>query len=107
MTASTTYKRYLAYHGRLHYGNSAWCAEESDDDDWFQIDLGTTYQICGAATQGNGDPSQNEYVTKFMLSYSYDGSSSWSKYTSTGGSKKVGKKARVLVSRGMTTAITT
>lgn len=103
MTANTTYKGYPAYHGRLHYGNSAWCAEESADDDWFQIDLGTTYQICGAATQGNGDPSQNEYVTKFMLSYSYDGSSSWSKYTGTGGSKKVGKKHV----RGTNTAITT
>ncbi|XP_073250494.1 lactadherin-like [Porites lutea] len=87
MTASTRYSGHPAYHGRLHYPNSAWCAKDSaEDEDWLQIDLGTTYEICGAATQGTGNQKYNEYVTKFKLSYSSDGSS-WTMYTGTGGSE--------------------
>ena len=89
MTASTRYSGHPAYHGRLHYPNSAWCAKDSaEDEDWLQIDLGTTYEICGAATQGTGNQKYNEYVTKFKLSYSSDGSS-WTMYTGTGGSETV------------------
>ena len=92
MTASTRYSGHPAYHGRLHYPNSAWCAKDSaEDEDWLQIDLGTTYEICGAATQGTGNPKYNEYVMKFKLSYSSDGSS-WTMYTGTGGSETVGSQ---------------
>ena len=94
MTASTKYSGHPAHHGRLKYSNSAWCAQSSSgSQDWLRIDLGTTYQICGAATQGTGHQSFNEYVTKFKLSYSSDGSS-WTMYTGTGGSETVGLKAR-------------
>ena len=94
MTASTKYSGHPAHHGRLHYSNSAWCAQSSSgSQDWLQIDLGTTYQICGAATQGTGYQLYNEYVTKFKLSYSSDGSS-WTVYTGTGGSETVRLKAR-------------
>lgn len=100
MTASTRYSGHPAYHGRLHYPNSAWCAKDSaEDEDWLQIDLGTTYEICGAATQGTGNHKYNEYVTKFKLSYSSEGSS-WTMYTGTGGSETVGSQSYKLQKYG-------
>ena len=63
--------------GRLN-GNRAWCASKPNrNDDWLQVDLGKTEQLCAAATQGYRDG--NSWVTDFKLSYSSDGST-WITY---------------------------
>ncbi|KAL9980621.1 hypothetical protein ACROYT_G009230 [Oculina patagonica] len=62
--------------GRLH-GNG-WCAgSPSDSNDWLQVDLGKTFQVCGVATQG----AKGGYgvVTVYRLSFSSDGDT-WDNY---------------------------
>ena len=53
MTASTEYDSYyVAAKGRLS-GNNAWCASSCcGSQDWRQVDLGKTTEICGVDTQG-------------------------------------------------------
>ena len=75
LTASSKYSDYYqpAY-GRLN-GNrgDGWCAKEATrNDDWLQVDLGKTVQVCAVATQG--DINGNEWVTDFKLSFSTNGS---------------------------------
>ena len=73
MTASSNAgERFQPAYGRLN-GNrgDGWCAYKPDiNDDWLQVDLGKTVQLCAAATQG--DINGNEWVTDFKLSYSSD-----------------------------------
>ena len=91
MTASSVYTpdNQYGYNGRLNRANQAWCASGCcKSDDWLQIDLVKTFQICGVATQGNGLPTYNEYVTDFKLSYSPDGSG-WATYNNVDGSEMV------------------
>lgn len=90
MTAST----YLMYINSPHYGRlndirgDAWCAQSSSGaQDWLQVDLGKTVEICGVATQGNiKDPKY--WVTKFKLAYSSDGGG-WNTYRDTHGMEVV------------------
>ena len=80
MTASSQYSDgYQAAYGRLNGDRGdGWCAKEpARNDDWLQVDLGTTFQVCGIATQG--DRNGNEWVTAFKLSYSSDGNG-WTPY---------------------------
>ena len=90
MTASSRYNNnYFGYNGRLNRTNYGWCAQSCcGSQDWLQIDLGKTFQICGVATQGNGYPVYNEYVTDFKLSYSPDGNG-WTTYKKADGSEMV------------------
>ena len=86
MTASSTYEDpwYHPAFGRLN-GNrgDGWCAKESSrDDEWLQVDLGTTIEVCAIATQG--DVSGNEWVTDFKLSYSSD-AQTWTTYKDANG----------------------
>ena len=80
MTASTRFDiNHQAAYGRLN-GNrgDGWCAKQSNsDDDWLQVDLGTTILVCGVATQG--DWTGDEWVTAFKLSYSSYGNV-WTRY---------------------------
>ena len=80
MTASTQYgTNFQAAYGRLN-GNrgGGWCAKKSArNDDWLQVDLGTTILFCGVATQG--DWTADDWVTDFKLSYSSDGND-WMSY---------------------------
>ena len=76
---------FQAAYGRL-YGDrgDGWCAKEPNKtDDWLQVDLARTIQVCAVATQGdrgiNGFGSLHEWVTHFKLSYSTDGNS-WTTY---------------------------
>ena len=85
MTASSHFSdTYLPAYGRLNGDRGdGWCAKESSgNDDWLQVDLGTTSQVCAIATQGdiNGD----EWVTQFKLSYSSDGHV-WTPYKDANG----------------------
>ena len=79
MTASSYYGTTKPAFGRLNgTRGDGWCARESKrNDDWLQVDLGTTMQLCAAVTQG--DISGNEWVTDFKLSYSSDGNT-WITY---------------------------
>ena len=52
---------------------------DDNANQFLQIDLGTMYLITGVATQGQ--PSNDFWVTKFKLSYSADGATSWKSYS--------------------------
>ncbi|XP_078346829.1 lactadherin-like [Oculina patagonica] len=85
MTASSQYgDGFQAAYGRLNGDRGdGWCAKEaSRNDDWLQVDLGTTFRVCGVATQG--DRNGNEWVTDFRLSYSSDGNV-WTPYKGSNG----------------------
>ena len=89
LTASSWHGiRFQAAYGRLN-GNrgDGWCAEEARrNDDWLQIDLGNTIQVCAVATQG--DINGNEWTTDFKLSYSSDGNI-WTTYKDSNGTEMV------------------
>jgi len=84
MTATSNYRAYYSYNGRLN-GTSGWCAESRDDysDDYLQIDLGAEYLVCAVATQGK---SSGSYLTSYKLSFSTDGET-WSFYQEDGEDK--------------------
>ena len=80
MTASSQYStRHQPAYGRLNGDRGdGWCAKEAGrNDDWLQVDLGETIEVCALATQG--DRNGNEWVTAFKLSSSTDGNS-WTPY---------------------------
>ena len=88
MTASSEYDSNKPAYGRLNSTRGdGWCAKESKrNDDWLQVDLGKTMQLCAAATQG--DRSGNEWVTDFKLSYSSD-ENTWITYQYGNGTELV------------------
>ena len=89
LTASSRYGvGYQAAYGRLN-GNrgDGWCAKEAKrNDDWLQVDLGKTTQVCAVATQG--DRNGNEWTTDFKLSYSSD-RKNWTTYKDLNGTEVV------------------
>ena len=92
MSATSYYDKSYGYHP-AHHGRlntlSSWCSRRADgSQDWLQVDLGKTFELCGVATQGNGNGKYDEWVTKFKLSYSADGSN-WTTYLDTDGSQLV------------------
>ena len=89
LTASSRYSEdHQPAYGRLNgVRGDGWCAKDmSRDDDWLQVDLGRTVEVCAAATQG--DISANEWTTTFKLSYSTDGKT-WVTYHDANGTKMV------------------
>ena len=85
MTASSEYSGgYRAYYGRLNdTRGDGWCSVSSDsNNEWLQVDLAKTVQLCAVATQG--DANGNEWTTDFKLSYSTDGNS-WTPYKDSNG----------------------
>ena len=89
LTASSEYSSgYQAAYGRLNGDRGdGWCAKEAArDDDWLQVDLGRTIEVCGVATQG--DRNGNEWTTDFKMSYSHDGAS-WTTYKDGNGAEVV------------------
>ena len=88
MTTSSLYGGYQAGYGRLN-GNrgDGWCTKEADkNDEWLQVDLGKSFDVCGVATQGdlNGD----DRVTDFKLSYLSHGRT-WTRYKDENGKEMV------------------
>ena len=62
--------------GRLHKGRSdggtgSWTPLFGDENPWFQVDFGNWTKVSGIATQGRA--GINQWVTKYRVSYSYDG----------------------------------
>ena len=89
MSASSQYgAKHLAAYGRLNGDRGdGWCAlEATRNDDWLQIDLGTPFEVCGLATQGDIDGS--DWVKAFKLSYSSDGTR-WKIYQDANGTDMV------------------
>ena len=62
--------------GRLYNSGSAWCGTAVSTD-YLQVDLGQSVTISGLATQG--DPSADNWVTQYSVSYSWDGAK-WHDY---------------------------
>lgn len=65
-----------ASNGRLNkspidgeYGG--WIAADADQNPWFQVEFGNWTKVTGISTQGRSD--KGEWVTKYRVSYSYDG----------------------------------
>ena len=89
LTASSSHGiRFQAAYGRLNgRRGDGWCARQpSRTDDWLQVDLGKTFQVCSVATQG--DINGNEWTTDFKLSYSSDGNT-WTTYKYSNGTEVV------------------
>ncbi|XP_068677063.1 uncharacterized protein [Montipora foliosa] len=51
--------------------SSGWSPVKSDHNQWLQVDLDGSARITRLATQGSN--AKDEWVTKYMLEYSYDG----------------------------------
>jgi len=68
---------HAAVQGRLHFKagggkQGAWSARTNDLKQWLQIDLGNMYfKVTGVASQGR--QGSNQWVTKYKLQYSTDG----------------------------------
>jgi len=89
MTASSQYSdNYQPFYGRLHgERGDGWCSKTANgDEDWLQVDLGKTTEVCAVATQG--DINGNEWITDFKLSYSSDGNK-WTTYKDKNGAEVV------------------
>ena len=89
MTASSQFgDGYQPAYGRLNGDRGdGWCAKtSSSSEDWLQVDLGRTLEVCAVATQG--DRNGNEWVTDFKLSYSSDGNV-WTPYKDANGGEVV------------------
>ena len=78
ITASSEWNiNYAAIQGRLNFqGNQnkkgSWSARSSNNDQWLQVDLGSEHtKVTSVATQGRHDYPQ--WVTKYKLTYSNDG----------------------------------
>jgi len=84
------YSYYLPYYGRLNgTRGKGWCASSCCyNQDWLQVDLGRTIEVCGVATQGHRGRGRNSVVTDFKLSYSFDGNV-WTTYLDTNSTPKV------------------
>lgn len=67
--------------GRLDpTSGNGWCTKQSDrNDDWLQIDLGKTFEVCGVGSQGIRNTKTGEWVKVFKVWYSSDGSR-WAPY---------------------------
>ena len=78
LSASTQYNANAGpENARLHfYAESkrygAWIAQKQDHSQWLQADFGVETDVTRIATQGRQDA--NEWVKKFTLRYSTDGS---------------------------------
>ena len=71
-SASSTKSNDEAFKGRL-YGVRAWSPKDnSNPNDYLQIDLLYEFVICAVATQGKS--TADHWTTKYKLQLSYDGS---------------------------------
>jgi len=73
MTASTIYKGFHPYLGRLNEtrGYKAWSPKTKDDrTDYLQVDMGPVHFVCAVATQERD--GKNEWSTSYKLHMSTD-----------------------------------
>ena len=90
----TAYSSYDTNHGpsnaRLNLAaargkTGAWSAGANDENQWLQVDFLRNVKITTFATQGRQDYDQ--WVTKYKLAYSEDGSSTFQTYQENGADK--------------------
>ena len=67
---------HAAIQGRLHYKppagkQGAWSARTNDGNQWLQVDLGSHHRVKRVASQGRY--AVNQWVTKYKIQYSDDG----------------------------------
>ncbi len=68
---------HAASQGRLHFKGSkskagSWTARTNDANQWLQVDLGSQQtRVTGVATQGSSN--RDQWVIKYKLQYSNDG----------------------------------
>lgn len=76
------------FYGRLHGSRGdGWCAlTRGNINDWFQVDLGKAFAMCGVATQGA--ISTAAWVIDFKLNFSSDGNT-WTTYKYENGTEVV------------------
>ena len=83
ITASSEYDIYHSpKRARLHtkeaglaIGTGAWASLTSDLNQWLQVDLGKITPVTHVATQGRNSYSPEQWVTKYKLQFSDDGTS--------------------------------
>lgn len=63
---------------KLLSDEGSWCAGQIQVNEYLQLDFGMTMMLTGISSQGHH--SRDEYVTKYRLDYSVDGSV-WFRYT--------------------------
>ena len=75
--SSSLNKRYKPEYGRLNTltEGGAWCARETNAKQYFQVDLIEVHKITNIVMQGkySGPVEIQGWVTKFSVTYSYDG----------------------------------
>lgn len=67
---------YMPGNGRLNFHRKpgrigSWAAGNLRENSWFQVDFGRFVKVTMIATQGR--EGVNQWVTKYRVSYSYDG----------------------------------
>ena len=83
-SASSSLRSSSPINGRLK-GASAWIPENnSDPNDYLQIDLGSVYFVCGVATQGN--PVTDDWTKTYKIETSLD-NVNWKFYSEDGAVK--------------------
>lgn len=86
ITASTHFKKYEPYEGRLNAkGGRGWHAMYTRDIEYLQIDFRREVNITAVATQGQSTNTSN-YVTEYKLNMSDDGIT-WNEYKENNKSK--------------------
>lgn len=76
LSASSSHNSYGADQGRLQAqsgsgGQGSWVPTASNQQQWFQVEFGDWTKVTRVAVQGRLNAAQ--WVTKFKLSYSYEG----------------------------------
>lgn len=75
--SSTLNKYHKSGYGRLNtvIEGGAWCARETNTSQYFQVDLIEIHKISNIMLQGkySGPAEGQGWVTKFAVTYSYDG----------------------------------
>ena len=85
--SSSLNKRYNPEYGRLNtfIGGGGWCARETNTKQYLQVDLTEVHKITNIVMQGKyaGPVEIQGWVTKFSVTYSYDGIA-WSQHMEEG-----------------------
>lgn len=61
----------VPWKSRLNNAQAAWCAGETDNKQYLQVDLGRVRTVSSVATQGH--PVSPFWVKSYVLAYSLDG----------------------------------
>ena len=84
LSASSEYDVYHSrFRARLHtketsrYAIGAWSSLLTDLNQWIQVDLGEIKNVTHIGTQGRNAYSPAQYVTRYKLQYSENGTTFW------------------------------